>query len=108
MSKHTPGPWEVVFIEKRKRVYYATIVAEPSKLHLATLFSLHIDELKANANLIAAAPDLEDALWAMAGAAKLLQALHNDSESDDVDEAHNQYAKAELMFMKAIKKVKGE
>jgi hypothetical protein len=73
MSKHTPGPWEA------ERVYLtiedptmritaydgALYVAEAAYSHVRGERAIHVtdaDEMRANARLIAAAPDLLEAL----------------------------------------------
>lgn len=52
LPKHTPGPWFLAHIDKKRQTYIATIVAEPSKLEVATLSSFSYDELLANVELI--------------------------------------------------------
>lgn len=51
--KHTPGPWAILDLEKIKRIYVAggNIICD-----------VRGDEQQANARLIAAAPDLFEAL----------------------------------------------
>ena len=61
-QKYIPGPWECVHIDKRKKLYIAKIIAKPSQLEIAEVFSLNYDELIANAKLIAAAPELYELL----------------------------------------------
>jgi hypothetical protein len=74
MTKHTPGPWEIKEKEQGRRQVIVTKQGVISELanygHAgginATCF---IDELKANACLIASAPDLLDACRAIASLA---------------------------------------
>lgn len=51
-SKHTPGPWSC----RRDAQYYYSVYAD--ELRVATASDLIADKGKANARLIAAAPDL--------------------------------------------------
>lgn len=87
MSKHTPGPWKTADITSRGTHVYWRIEA-PSK-HVAgvsvdvTLYPVDVvavsEELKANARLIAAAPDLLAALEALEVAVSMDFSLDRDS-----------------------------
>ncbi|WP_370601149.1 hypothetical protein [Pseudomonas nitroreducens] len=60
MSKHTPGPWKAI-----KNGFYKQAVMGPEGEYLTYSAGgdrLKGDQLEANANLIAAAPDLLEAL----------------------------------------------
>ncbi len=52
MSKFTPGLWK---IKKNKNVYH---IYDLSDLHIATIFEYEKETEKANAELIAIAPDM--------------------------------------------------
>jgi len=88
MSNHTPGPWEV------KGTW---IVNSHYQEEIATVVRVHGEdvEFKATANLIAAAPDLLEALE---------EAVYMRGIPDD-DEDRNGYEKR---LMAAIAKAKGE
>ncbi|MFA5382476.1 MAG: hypothetical protein WC356_04865 [Candidatus Micrarchaeia archaeon] len=76
MSKHTPGPWEVIFEDEGEGhiIHMATAIENPGYFH-----SIHevrydhgvepeekgFEEAEANAHLIAAAPDLLEACKAI-------------------------------------------
>ena len=71
MSKHTPGPWGVVYKDK-----YGQLVVKDKHIEIATCWHHCVGEIEkemhANARLIAAAPDLLQALkiisiWAKNG-----------------------------------------
>lgn len=64
---HTPGPWKLEITDTGFRVIYSdsTLRSHIAALHEAALCEEHGDTF-ANARLIAAAPDLLDALdWAL-------------------------------------------
>jgi hypothetical protein len=63
MTKHTPGPWHVVEKAEHKGKGILHIVEEGGNSYweIATLMT-HDAELEANARLIAAAPELLEAL----------------------------------------------
>ena len=72
MSKHTPGPWELVSLGWRGQFIYGTDERVPSGRRLISEVDLNFDGAEANALLIAAAPDLLQALkiisiWAKNG-----------------------------------------
>ena len=110
MSKHTPGPW---FISETGPKWSINVGnGGASNRHIAMVscyqeFTNDHTENLANARLIAAAPELEDTLWAMVNAARKLSVLHNDSDFDEVDYAHDLYEEAEQMFHNVINKIKG-
>jgi hypothetical protein len=65
MSKHTPGPWPIKVTGDRKRIRVGVgLVDGPRGYDVAEVYSDDCDgeEAEANAHLIAAAPDLLDAL----------------------------------------------
>ena len=103
MAEHTPGPWGCVHTSYHCHDYRLT---QPNGTHLP--FNAPCNdhsEQRANARLIAAAPELLEALWLMRNAATALHHIHNDSNSDEVDEAHAEYAQAEELFHKLIRKL---
>jgi hypothetical protein len=57
-TKHTPGPWN--WLEQREANQYRLLTNE--KRWIITYLELTSDEQKANAHLIACAPELLDAL----------------------------------------------
>ena len=64
MSKHTPGPWEIqtttglqIYITQPQNI----LNRKPGFYAEVRRFTTNVDEVKANANLIAAAPDLLEA-----------------------------------------------
>lgn len=94
---HTPGPWQVC-----KFQYMHEVIDYSGKRVIARLPDGYTDEDKANACLIAAAPDLLNALLALRDAC---------SGSDDVQEAHEQFDEflgAMKAADKAIAKTTGE
>ena len=64
MSKHTPGPWTVTRVSKSTIVKDIYISASPERIARVCVSSTaqSIAEYEANARLIAAAPDLLEAL----------------------------------------------
>jgi hypothetical protein len=62
MSKHTPGPWHVDAGDYKYHIYYSR---EQSDHYFVEVDGDDDDEAKANARLIAAAPDLLAALKAL-------------------------------------------
>jgi hypothetical protein len=85
-TKHTPGPWKVLR-DNTDKWYKRRVYAGDDKL-VANILDGH----EANARLIAAAPDLFDALWTI---------LYADQDNQIPDELFQQ-GKA------AIDKAKGE
>lgn len=80
MSKHTAGPWECV-----KRSHGAMLVrSEASGVngYLAEIYSSRPSERDANARLIAAAPELLDALIQIADAGDQEQSMYLDPHID--------------------------
>jgi len=97
MTKHTPGPWELCDegdygdFDGLSQV----ILGDDRRL-----CAVHVsdDETRANARLIAAAPELLKALkWAMRGIPKYAQRIKGQNEGycDGWDAAHAAIAKAE-------------
>lgn len=66
MSKHTPGPWEIEHAEDIDLPNHVGISADKHSLLAQVVWKMEDDErsphCEANARLIAAAPDLLDAL----------------------------------------------
>jgi ABC-type arginine transport system ATPase subunit len=91
MSKHTPGPWTVI----RRRD--GLVIAGPG----VALFGDQ-DERAADANIIAAAPELLEALEAEEYAQRL--ANHHESQM----QAKVARARADKMRASAIAKARGE
>lgn len=71
-AKHTPGPWEIGSINKRdKNLWWAAVFTPKStgKFHTpraGEALGVDREECEGNARLIAAAPDLLEALRALA------------------------------------------
>lgn len=101
-SKHTPGPWEWLADEDRHEADCVPVMAKDGTLQIADIFAgtvngsdMSVDEAEANARLIAAAPDLLEALEQLAA--------YGDPEMDatvqlpweDVAKARAAIAKAE-------------
>lgn len=63
--KHTPGPWKVGSVVNGIESYRINIAGEDHH-HVAKVSSRSDDEIKANATLIAAAPELLEACKAYA------------------------------------------
>ena len=62
MSKHTPGPWVIDWNMSRLDIFSADATTLVSTLRRSALSSKMDETAKANARLIAAAPDLLEAL----------------------------------------------
>ena len=64
MNKHTPGPWTVTRVSKSTILKDLYVSASPERVARVVLPATanSIDEYEANARLIAAAPDLLEAL----------------------------------------------
>jgi hypothetical protein len=77
MSKHTPGPWDIA-----KGKTYCAIRTDERVIADMRLVGLHHNE--ANARLIAAAPELLDALQAA------LEALRGSAGFDEINNAKKQ------------------
>lgn len=89
MSGHTPGPWTVVGASNDLRIVYSDgeLRSHVADLHSMSLCDEH-GSLRANAALIAAAPDMFDALRAIVDA-------FGDRDSLLIDQAKAALAKAE-------------
>jgi len=83
-AKHTPGPWHVGVRQAEQIVYDENgwAVANATVHHGES----NIPESKANARLIAAAPDLLAALEAIAEAASCGAGCHDDVMQDALQE----------------------
>lgn len=78
-AKHSPGPWQSHPIEKRQGLPYVPVSAETL---IARVYSKHFgddDQAAANGRLIAAAPELLEALRAIVAA----QAMSSYGDSSD-------------------------
>ena len=86
-SKHTPGPW-------RYEAETKTIRAEPTNYWLATMDSWDkaVDS-NANAHLIAAAPEMLEALKSIQANNKLMNAL-NGQDRETLEKIQSAIAKA--------------
>ena len=74
-AKHTTGPWNVPFREFTK-------IKAANGAHIATCHKLtNLVNLEANSRLIAAAPDLLDALKALTHSLDVEDLLHDDQRS---------------------------
>lgn len=74
-AKHTTGPWNVPFREFTK-------IKAANGAHIATCHKLtNLVNLEANSRLIAAAPDLLDALKALTHSLDVEDLVHDDQRS---------------------------
>ena len=74
-AKHTTGPWNVPFREFTK-------IKAANGAHIATSHKLtNLVNLEANSRLIAAAPDLLDALKALTHSLDVEDLVHDDQRS---------------------------
>lgn len=102
-AKHTPGPWKTQSIENQRHVW------GPDGDCIVSIHngSLPDDERKANARLIAAAPDLLEACEAVAELAEILKSSNDPSQN-----RRAATAAAAVMFSQkvrnAIAKARGE
>ena len=70
---HTPGLWNIVLADKRRREHFNAYILPGKGFALATVhWSTYPDEGRANARLIAAAPELLEALKLAQGALRFL------------------------------------
>jgi hypothetical protein len=89
-TKHTPGPWEIGSINKKDKNLYWSAVFTPKntgKFHTpraGEALGVDREECEANAHLIAAAPDLLEALRLLLEASDGL-----NGESEWLDERLN-------------------
>jgi hypothetical protein len=106
MTKHTPGPWELIWEDGK----YGVIGAQTEKKLVAIVGNNPDDGLndirKANAALIAAAPDMLAALEATEEYVQMLALWIDGSVALDVLE--NKYNHTQLLRQTAIAKAKGE
>jgi hypothetical protein len=63
--KHTPGPWEAVIDPQRSTWFLIAFADWHTRVCRMTLYAYEEEEQEANARLIAASPDLLEALEAM-------------------------------------------
>lgn len=87
MSKHTLGPWVVTRVSKSTilKDIYVSAGSERIARVVVPATASSIDEYEANARLIAAAPDLLEALRELEEAARCVQAGEWDRSSIDVE-----------------------
>jgi hypothetical protein len=88
MSKHTPGPWVAV---ARTNAYIEIEAPEQHGYSAKKVASTSLTNHEANARLIAAAPDLLEAL----------QAIANGTEFWDAYPPEHPYGKAKAAMLKA-------
>ena len=84
MTAHTPGPWDWMAIGANASGGFHIYLIDSAKRKIAALWG-KADEKQANAILIAAAPEMLDALrqWAVAEAQNDHQELANARQSRD-------------------------
>ncbi|HEY4136462.1 MAG TPA: hypothetical protein VGO34_14755 [Alphaproteobacteria bacterium] len=87
VSKHTPGPWAIEHKNPFETFVRGAPNEEGSRYVVAIVHPGHDNATEANARLIAAAPDLLDALKAVVAVA--------DRKTDVFDQARAAIAKAE-------------
>lgn len=87
-EKHTPGPWEI-HRTSHLNIYIGHSHDRPNRTpgYLAEVrrFTTDHEQVEANARLIAAAPELLDALKALEEAARQVQCGEMDKQSIDVE-----------------------
>ena len=105
MNKHTPGPWGCVYTSFRAHDYRLT---RPDGMMIVNAPANDHSEQRANARLIAAAPDLLAALHSMHNAAKALHELHNDSEWLELMAVEDTYITAVKQYNSVLRKIEGE
>lgn len=88
-TKHTPGPWRVN--EK------TSLVEQDDPLGLFVADCRMLDEGRANAHLIAAAPDMLDALKTILGDPDIM-CTHNGNHFCSFDVVRAAIAKAEMLI----------
>ena len=106
MSKHTPGPWSVGEVShKKQRVDIDSLHADQTVGHqtwrgLARAYGCEdmpaegTAVMLSNARLIAAAPELLEALEQMVSVFLDTEGIHGESENDAMDAAYAAIAKA--------------
>ena len=122
-DKHTPGPWshdadhEQTWHPKIKtdpEVFAGTICEVLSNLNIAASDHRMFDEMKANARLIAAAPDLLEALESSVESAGIIRSLiesieaHGNYSAESTINFLNQALGCHYLSPAAIAKAKGE
>lgn len=86
MSAHTPGPWKIERASDPGPFHFHYLVDATDKIVASTWAPPSESESEANARLIAAAPDLLEALRGVVRVA--------DRKTDEFDAAHAAIAKA--------------
>ena len=89
MSKHTPGPWSF-WADRNMRLQ----VGPSPNYTVAKMMVTPIEGQQANASLLAAAPELLDALVQMVSVFLDTEGRHGESENDAMDAARAAIAKA--------------
>ena len=94
-SKHTPGPWTLE--AKAGRVYVKASIDGRGK-HVAYVIPIvdHDADMPFNADLIAAAPDMAEALIRFVSMAHIYSQFNLPSYADDIAKARAALAKAGL------------
>jgi hypothetical protein len=80
MSKHTPGEWDVNQFIDLDGDFHVQVVLKSNGCPLAHMYECG-SETKANARLIAAAPDLLEALKALTHSLERGELLHDDQRA---------------------------
>lgn len=96
MSKHTPGPWqddaefpEHLIVPEYGRIWINGYDSEGAPIHIGYVDGPRTVERIANARLIAAAPDLLEALKDMLSGWRYLRAVYGDLSGVGWDRAEN-------------------
>lgn len=108
MTEHTPGPWEAHH-QKMDSIDYEWSLQTPTHAFLMFDFSptLAPDECNANARLIAAAPELLDALRELVELQIYATGWENGVESNGIQEADYWHANCMESAKAAIAKAEG-
>lgn len=105
MSKHTKGPWRVHLVDD-------TVVIDKSGEHVARALGQYVDDplpIEANARLIAAAPDLLEALKPFAEFARMMDEIEHVKKTQDDAVIHPGLTVGHFRQARAvIAKAKGE
>jgi|TARA_Y100000310_G_scaffold220706_1_gene222291 hypothetical protein len=110
-TKHTPGPWiaEEYFVyalnNNNENRFYLSVQAGWGDRHRKIAYRTTNEELEANANLIAAAPDL---LKALNECLHLFDEMDAISWNDDSDFQGSSYEGVAEIAEDAVKKAEGE
>lgn len=109
MAQHTPGPWEAREVPPMAAIAIAQVGYMPHGQFFNRSFDGDLtDADRANARLVAAAPELLDALRAMwAFASQLVEAHGMDGDDTMADEQHKVWQEAAGATSAALSKVEG-